>query len=328
MRKYILLVVSAVALAFTSCSDKEEIGINYQVNITISPETVISGFQEYRDGNLKLGSNCKLRIRNYIYDVNNDLVKLSEGFVNQYSDNLQVSEILPEGDYTVITTTDVIVSNVADTSWTFSKERVLNEFTITRNNNLCFLGRSTLGLTKSSLKVNGQSVNLKINVKPITALITCHFQNIHHPINKVLAPVEIDLIYKNTMDIVKYQGEEWEISTSAAETDLFRLDYLDLTNSYYDNLNNIYNLVAVLPSNTTFMGYVESVDDEGNRYGKVTDGSPVDIKMGKQYDFIFDLATFTLVTESKTKSMNTALQHSQFGIGNSIKSYKAVELLN
>ena len=39
MNKYILLVVSAVALAFTSCSDSEEIEIKYQVNFTISPAT-------------------------------------------------------------------------------------------------------------------------------------------------------------------------------------------------------------------------------------------------------------------------------------------------
>ena len=60
MKKYILLVVSAVALAFTSCSDKEEIAINYQVNFTISPETVISDFQEYNSGNFQLDDNTRL----------------------------------------------------------------------------------------------------------------------------------------------------------------------------------------------------------------------------------------------------------------------------
>ena len=44
MKNYILLVVSAVALAFTSCSDSEEIDIKYQVSIAMFSEEQIYCF--------------------------------------------------------------------------------------------------------------------------------------------------------------------------------------------------------------------------------------------------------------------------------------------
>lgn len=339
MKKYFLLVVSAVALAFSSCSDSEEVDIKYQVNFTISPETVISDFQGYKSGNLQLDDDTKLRIRNLIYDENYNLVKSSEGLVNQYSENLQFAEILPEGDYTVITTTDVVTgnssSNITSSYWNFTKENNLNDFTITRENRVCFMGESTLGLIKSTLKVNGQSTTLKINVKPITALITFHFRNIHQQKNynnKVLTPIYLEFQYKNKMDIIKYQNNEWAISTSAAETEIFRLDYIDLTNSYYDDSNNIYNLIAALPSNTEFNGYVDFIDSDGETYNGLTDNVSVNLESGKQYDFVFDLYSMTLVAESKNKSVMKSnyrtLQKRLFESNNSKKSFYAIEFLN
>lgn len=331
-------MVSAIALAFTSCTDKEEIEIKYQVNFTISPETVISDFQEYKSGNLQLDDDTRLRVRNLIYDENNNLVKSSEGLVNQYSENLQIAEILPEGNYTVITTTDVVtgksLSNITSTYWNFSKENNLNDFTITRENRVCYMGESTLGLIKSTLKVNGQSTTLKINVKPITALITCHFLNIHEQRfynNKVLTPIYLALHYKNVMKIVKYQSNEWAISTSAAETETFRLDYIDLTDSYYDDFNHIYNLIAILPSNTEFNGYASFIDSDGETYYGETDKVSVNLESGKQYDFEFDLYSMTLVAESKNKSLmgsnNKTLQKRLFESNNIKKSFYAIEFL-
>ena len=62
MKKYFLLVVSAVALAFTSCSDSEEIDIKYQVNVTVDPSTVKSAFHGYSVNDETYGLN---RLPNY-----------------------------------------------------------------------------------------------------------------------------------------------------------------------------------------------------------------------------------------------------------------------
>ena len=138
--------------------------------------------------------------------------------------------------------------------------------------------------------------------------------------------------YKNKMDIIKYQNNEWAISTSAAETETFRLDYIDLTDSYYDDSNNIYNLIAALPLNTEFNGYVDFIDSDGETYYGLTDNVSVNLESGKQYDFVFDLYSMTLVAESKNKSVMKSnyrtLQKRLFESNNSKKSFYAIEFLN
>ena len=78
MKKYFLLVVSAVALAFTSCSDSEEIDIKYQVNVTVDPSTVKSAFHGYSVNDETYGLNMdetsKLLITSLIYDNSGNLV--------------------------------------------------------------------------------------------------------------------------------------------------------------------------------------------------------------------------------------------------------------
>lgn len=334
-----MLIVSAIMFVFASCTDSEEIRINYQVDITISPETVISGFQEYKSGNLTLDEGYKIRIRNLIYDNNSDLVAINEGLVEQYSENYQFTQLLPDGKYTIITSTDVVygnsISDIKSTYWSFTREKKLNEFMITRENILCFMGKGTLGLSQSILNVDGKSESFKVNVKPITALITCHFLNIHQ--EKVyngskLSPTYLEFQYKNAMDIINWENDSWKFSTSAAETETFRLDFIDLTDPYYDDSNNIYNLVSAIPSDTEFNGYVSYISSDGEKYSTKTNKVSVKIESGKQYDFSFDSYPMTLVIESKNKSIpdtyKFAFQKELLESSLSkTKSFKVIELL-
>lgn len=309
MKKYILYLATLL-IAFTSCSDSEEIDIKYQVDVAISPESVISDFQEYKSGNFTLPDEYKIRIRSLIYDEHSQMVAVYEGLVNQYSQNYQFSTVLPNGNYTMITSTDVIkggsLSNVQSSYWSFTQEKVLNEFTIIRENILDYMGQATLGLTQTELIVDGQSKSLKVAVKPITALITCHFTNIHQQKvsnGKILIPTYLDFSYYNDINKITRENDDWQFNTTSAETDKFRLTFIDLTDSYYDEKPGIYDLISILPSSTEFQGYAEFISSDGLKYYNETDGIKQKIETGKQYDFTFDLKAFTLVIDTKSKSV-------------------------
>ena len=103
MKKYFLLVVSAVALAFTSCSDSEEIDIKYQVNVTVDPSSVKSAFHGYSVNDKTYGLNMdetsKLLITSLIYDNSGNLVEKKESLVNDYSSSAKYSLKIKEGEW-------------------------------------------------------------------------------------------------------------------------------------------------------------------------------------------------------------------------------------
>ena len=100
MKKYVLLVVSAVTLAFASCSSNNEVEINYQVNITINPSTVKSAFKGYFVNNqvhgIDMYKDAELLISAFIYDKDGMFVEkkeITDGPYLEKSNETMIKEI-------------------------------------------------------------------------------------------------------------------------------------------------------------------------------------------------------------------------------------------
>lgn len=111
MKNYILLVVSAVALAFTSCSDSEEIDIKYQANITVAVDKLMEPFQERKAGDFDIKEGMSIRIQSYVYDANGILVQSCVSSVNDYSKTVSYSAVLENGTYKIVSIADFIAGN-------------------------------------------------------------------------------------------------------------------------------------------------------------------------------------------------------------------------
>lgn len=297
MKKYIAVLIGLMAY-FTSCTDQDEVDIKYQVDFTVSPEKVMSGFEEYKEGDFTLDSDSKVRIRALIYDMSGNLVSKTEELVSNYSTNLTFSTVLPIGEYNVITSTDVVegsnASSVSSAYWTFSSEENLSKLTIHRENLMDYMGDGTLGLSQTKISV-GEPASVAISVQPITAMIYCIFMNFNDFQGSDFNLTYLEMDYKYRIDKITNEADSWAFTSTSATTDKYRIASLDLTNPDYEQSKGIYNFHAFLPeTNKEFEGYVEYIYKDGKEYGETTEASTISIESGKQYTLYFDVSQFSM----------------------------------
>lgn len=306
MKKYILYL-AALMMVLASCSDSEEVDIKYQVNLTISPAQVISGLTEYKNGDFKLMDGYKVRVRSLIYNIDGDLVNKTEELIKDYSSDLNFSVVLPIGNYTIVSSTDVVeansLSDISTKYWTFSGENKLSGYKV-QNEGLWGLGQDMLGLTQTQLDVTEVTTKI-IKVQPVTALVESHISNIHANRSLLYASIQ----YQFTNDIISYIDGLWNYTTSSASTDYFELQRIDLTDSEYDDMSGVYYYGAVLPSeDKKFVGYVMYVNSDGKVVEGTTKSSvTLSFESGKQYKINFDLSTLTLSSTVITKSKSSPI---------------------
>lgn len=334
MKKYIAVLLGLMAY-FTSCTDQDDVDIKYQVDFTVSPEKVMSGFEEYKEGDFALLSDSKVRIRALIYDLSGNLVSKTEELVNSYSTNLTFSTVLPIGEYNVITSTDVVegssASNVSSAYWTFSSEENLSKLTIHREDLMDYMGDATLGLSQTKISV-GEPASVAISVKPITAMIYCVFMNFNDFQGTDFNLTYLEIDYKYRIDKITNAGDSWTFTSTSATTDKYRIASLDLTNPDYEQSTGIYNFHAFLPeTNKEFEGYVEYIYKDGKEYGETTDASAISIESGKQYTLNFDVSRFSMqaspYTAAKAASTKAAAASPSVKL-QSGASYRVQNLLN
>ena len=247
MKKYILLVVSAIAFAFTSCSDKDEIEIKYQVDITIDPSTVTSSFHGYllngETYGLDMAEDTKLRITSLIYDANGNLVDKKESLVKDYSSNAKYSLTMEEKEkYTIIAITSA-VTNEGYESYIIDNEETINKLTVTANesNGYSYYSNFTiLGVAKT--EITSKEENVKINVVPASALVVLTYYDIH-----ALDDAGIDthwVAYKNN-DMAIFENSSLSFTSSAAVNSGF-VHSLDVTEQ--GDYSGIFVMLNLLPT--------------------------------------------------------------------------------
>lgn len=305
MKKYIVVLLGLMTY-FTSCTDKDDVDIKYQVDFTVSPEKVMSGFEEYKEGDFTLDTDNKVRIRALVYDMSGNLMSKTEELVDDYAKNLTFSTVLPIGEYNVITSTDVVegssASNISSAFWSFSAEENLSKLTISRENLMDYMGNGTLGLSQTKITVN-EPTSVAISVKPITAMIYCLFKNFNDFKGTDFNLTYLEIDYKYRIDKISNAGDTWLFNSTSATTDKYRIASLDLTIPDYEQSTGIYNFHAFLPeTDKEFEGYVEYIYKDGKKHGETTEASAISIESGKQYTLYFDVSKFNLQTYAYTSA--------------------------
>lgn len=308
MKKYLAILIGLMAY-FTSCTDQDDVDIKYQVDFTVSPAEVMSGFKEIQPGNFTLEDGVKVRITAFIYDISGELYTKSEGLVNDFNTSYSFSEILPEGDYTIIATANTVIGNSLDDItpiWEYSNEGSMNTLKVTEK--LRDYWESTLGLTEITLSVV-KPMSCSISLQAATALIGLHYTTWW----KYTNVTDYGFWYTCNDIMTHNSGGSWDYSNELA-VDYFYTTYLNVEK--HINAGNtgktIYDYIALLPGTYYYEGSVKGINSKGEvasyNFPKNTSGATIKGSMtlsaGNQYEVNIDCYNETISFQSQTKSQS------------------------
>lgn len=182
MKKYMIMCMAVVALLFASCKN-EDILISREVKFSVNPYDVINGFvnNQVNEGDLELLSGSwKIRAQVFAYDIEGKLVDYAVKYLNDYHSTTNVLFDLPDGNYIVIATTDVVEykGSVTFEFWTFEGKNNLNQLKI---NHAGYLGYESkiLGVGRQNVIVQPGQTDFSIKLEPQGALALCLVWGIH-----------------------------------------------------------------------------------------------------------------------------------------------------
>ena len=350
MKKYFLLVVSAVALAFTSCSDSEEIDIKYQANITVAVDKLMEPFQERSAGDFDIQEGMSIRIQSYVYDANGILVQSCVSSVNDYSKTVSYSAVLENGIYKVVSIADFIAGNANNPTnswWNVTGINNINTLKVTAGEYHGTWTWETLGAVVNEFEVSEQSSEIKVSVKPATALIQVvfdYFDVVNGDGNGVSMYVpfcsEVFIHSKTQYDIIsEFNSPTFNYSSSASQKESYNIMYDSPMETVNDGYKRNIGYRALLPQESkTFYWDITMIRPDGTSDELSSDYTPaLDIKAGKQYELYLYLDALQLFFEEvgtsrsiKTRecvSLNSAsnnLQNKCSGFGQ--KSFKVIDI--
>lgn len=346
MKKYILLVVSAVALAFTSCSDSEEIEIKYQANITVAVDKLMEPFQEMTPGDFDIQEGMSIRIQSYVYDANGILVQSCVSSVNDYSKTVSYSAVLENGTYKIVSIADFIegnANNPTDSWWNVTGENNINTLEVSEGQYYSSWSWETLGAVVNEFEVSEKSSEIKVSVKPATALFQIIFDYLDVDGNGVskYAPFCSELfIHSMTQyDVISdFNNSTFSYSSFAAQNQIYNIMSVCPMESVNKGYNGTIGYRALLPQESkTFYWDITMIYPDGTTQELSSDYTPaLDIKAGKQYELCLSLDALQLffnevgtTRSAGTKecvSLNSSSNNLQSKCSGFGKTYKVLDI--
>lgn len=166
-----------------SCNTDKEVDIVYQFTSKIDILDVVKELKDiqnadaFPNGKIDI-DGYHVRVNFFMYDKDGAVVEKDTKIVNDFAQVVNVTKAMPEGEYTVVATAD-IVKNAGDRIdfeyWKFENPNTLRDFKIKDLNYVGFEYKA-LGIYKEMVNIN-KSTNLNISVKPAGSLITMWFRN-------------------------------------------------------------------------------------------------------------------------------------------------------
>ena len=318
MKKYFLLVVSAVALAFTSCSDSEEIEIKYQVDLVVNPPSVLEPFHGFRIGGQNYGldmydksdGKASLRISTYIYDNNGNIVRDYQNLVNDYNSKVTIPISVGDNEeYTIVSISSSILGTLQSPtaqSFTISGSDKLSTLSILQQQLNGIYSGNSFGTNWSILGASVNTITSKnkgvvdINLMPITSMVKISYNNVHAWDEYAVDTYVVQ--YKNN-STATYSGNQFTFSTALSNGQISYSD-LDVTEN---SGNSIAEIINILPcenmeyNGLLFIGENRLDFVEANVNGAGT----VNIQSGLEYECKIDCAEWAIefTQENSTRSI-------------------------
>lgn len=312
MKKNILLVIIALALVFSSCSDREEIDIKYQVNVTVDPSTVLSAFEVIYIGGdpcgLDMDDNCELLITSLIYDNSGNLVEKIESQVKDYNNSAQFSISMKEGEeYTVVAIAYSVDLKFSADAYEIENENRLDKLTITSNQgngNSFYSNWSMLGIATKT--INSTNKENLIYVKPASSMVVLNYLDIHADIHHALDSLSIDSLKVNKHFIAytnNYQANFMNGNLGYVSPHGSSMGWVSSVNvsQAADNISVIINLLPTSEMDVWAGVYLE--DGTSIHYSTLLESlhkdpslgeGVIDIKPGEQYEFTVDCGELSI----------------------------------
>lgn len=321
-------------LLLTACHRHEDYNTPRTVDVTLSLNSVLSNFQAINSGDFTLSNDYRVRVQAFVYNLDGDFVCSDDAIVRQFTGGVRFQFSLPKGDYTLITTADVIkgvsTDNYSMAYWEYRRTEKLETFSVYGQDAVDYMGERTLALNSTYFTVNRADETIRVDATPVTAMISLYFYDIFYwdttPFNgETQLFYYFDVSYQNDYNKVSYSNalsdrdNPWLISEVPTDAEYFILNSIrpddfwseDETQRY----DNIYSFHAVLPGTYQFKGYGEYKIDGGNDEEWFSDeteaSSTVRVKSGQQYNLDFDIkawtTTFSPALTVKTRSAENAL---------------------
>lgn len=300
MKKIILFSVLSIMALLYSCNKDIEIESGYQVNITIDPSDVRNVFIPYYEDDFDMLDGDVLRINLFIYDQSGELVEELHGKCEDYDGDVDFSVKLPNGEYTLVATSDVYTTSNDFAYWEFLDVDDIYDFEI---NDLGYMGYQDKMLGLRMLDINVDSPKkISVSLEAATALIEWHFNNIHaydviEYENEIYFVDEYDLLINKNANTLKIEGNNFEYSVDNSSYyvgKIYPFDALDYEAWYGYSVQLPLNKVEL------WVSAEFSTIDYSNTIGATYWIDPVSlnsIKSGKQYLVEIDIENSTIDIE-------------------------------
>lgn len=222
MKKYILFVVSAVALAFTSCSDSEEIEIiqTNDIAFEVNTESIYDEFGFSNSiKNLLRDKTYAVGVTSFIYDSKGCLADSMVTYTYNLNSVKHDYVSLPEGKYTAVFVQTLVYSDNDFLPWDYRLEGCENLSTLEIKQIDAPYWYAVIGVATQELTLDGSTI--QIAPKALGSVIDCYFFDftISSCINVAIGTEEIYSGYKLDPSI----PEENRYSTELSSSDSFYL---------------------------------------------------------------------------------------------------------
>ena len=305
--KKIILGFLALITTFVSCTDQEDIMIEYQTDFSITAETIFDSFHEINPGDFNLNNLWNVELHSFIYNEDGNLLHEERLSLSDIAGVMSFNLNLKPGKYTLVSTAH-FKSKTGYEYWNISGESNLSNLSITERDDREGSVFETLGLDIRSLEISNKKESCIIQIKPITALIQIEYQN--RRIEKIWDGSYQYVNYYS--DMLQYIEEARVCQPSFIQTVRFanekvvfealtqQLSY-QIGSPYYpkDIFDNggsavVYNYFALLPQNNSYYYWEADWITGFTERSSTTEAvcGLINIESGKQYDMdlLFDIA--------------------------------------
>lgn len=226
--KYInRLITFAAAFLALACTN-EQVELQHQVMVTVSPVDVLDGFIAYNGEDKNMSDDAemgmaKLRITALLYDEDGLLVAKKEGLLNDYNEDYTFGLLMdPQHSYTLLCFSSSIHGPVEDPefeSYVFSEETRLSTLkVIQQSENSYYSNWSVLG--SASMELSNESKKVNVKLAPATSFVYLRWCDIHANGDGVGATDDVSGTYTATATSLFEDSYTWEIEVIQSGNDV------------------------------------------------------------------------------------------------------------
>lgn len=311
MKKYILLFATAIAMAFSSCTNDNIVSITHEVEILVDPYTVLKPFPGISIGGdiygLDMMDETLLMMQCLIYDENGSLVNNVTGVFEDYTAKGTFKfNVAPNEKYTIVTLSYAIL--VDEDGDVYSPYEVLDyekldRLSVTQLSSYAYYSTwSILGLNIT--EVDASKPQVTIELKPATAMVELGFYDAHSKDYLGVDKLIIGYDNKTAFDLKGVNPNYFEFS----DPSYYRVVDLDLTAV---NGSYITDIVNILP--TKDMWYVGSAYIGNDEVLTIEPNYNIDIDAGNTYIILCDFNE-EIITAECTTSRTRSSEYSEINV--------------